>query len=435
MKKALFVFSLLFISLLVSNKAHAANVGGDMSGWLDSPNIGWVSLNCLDLEALGGEYVDICSRTGDYKVSVSSTGAITGWAWSDAVGWIKFGGLNTADMPSGGGTTKGNATINLGNGKITGWIKAVGMSASDGADGWISLSGTMNPSPDPSPSPTSNGGWTMATTSTSANFTGVAWGSDVIGWLHVSASCADCRFGDPVEPPEPVVTVECGLDGDPVENEGDHSKTFTFKATASGGTTPYEYIWSGIGDGSDTDTISVTLSPGESLAEGEVYVYAGDSDGNWSDNASCPAISVEPVTGGQVSLFISSNSNSLDDLDMYSTGFTNTTVKKGGKFSMRFIHDLLGYYECIGYVSKGGLSIDATQWPEIDAWWVQTLDQGSGRSQIKDLYNNPVPNTPEFAKGKYTFRVTCSDTRPHPTDPDITDEVYLNVVSAVEGEI
>jgi len=150
----------------------------ELSGWAWSDNIGWVSFNCADTP-------DNCA-TVDYKVSVDTNGDFYGYAWSDNIGWIDFGPL--VDFPA---DPQSGAKLVGASGKTKGWARACSVFASgcDGAlrsdgelggwDGWISMAPdtgnaygvTVDKSPDPD------------------EFVGYAWGSDVIGWL--SFSCED----------------------------------------------------------------------------------------------------------------------------------------------------------------------------------------------------------------------------------------------------
>ena len=128
-----------------------------LSGYAWSDNIGWVSLSGTN-----------------YGVSVDSSDNLSGYAWSDNIGWIQFGGLDTGSMPSGSGTQKKNAQINGNN--LKGWIRA--LSNGGGWDGWISLSGS---------------GYGVSQSPSTAALTGYAWGSTVVGWLDFSqASGPSC---------------------------------------------------------------------------------------------------------------------------------------------------------------------------------------------------------------------------------------------------
>jgi len=109
--------------------SEAQTVGYDISGWLRSDNYGWISLNSANCEAIGDPA--ICSSTGvSYGVVVNSNN-ISGWGWSEHVGWVCFGETCTGTAPSGGWV----ASLDEDTGKITGWAKILSL----GDDGWLKL--------------------------------------------------------------------------------------------------------------------------------------------------------------------------------------------------------------------------------------------------------------------------------------------------------
>ncbi len=59
----------------------SGDASGVLSGWAWSDEIGWVSFNCSDPGVCG---------TSDYKVQIDSEGNFSGWAWNDVTGWISF---------------------------------------------------------------------------------------------------------------------------------------------------------------------------------------------------------------------------------------------------------------------------------------------------------------------------------------------------------
>jgi hypothetical protein len=124
-------------------------VDTDLSGWAWSSTIGWISM----------------SGNG-YGIKINTDQTLSGYAWSDNIGWIQFGDLS--DFPSGSGTDSENA--NLSGGDLKGWAKALSADG-NGWDGWISLSGT---------------GYGVTVNNTTGNFSGWAWGSDVVGWVDFS---------------------------------------------------------------------------------------------------------------------------------------------------------------------------------------------------------------------------------------------------------
>jgi len=146
---------------------HAQSTTG-LSGYAWSDTIGWISFSC----ATGGPTGNNICATSNYAVAADTSGSLTGYAWSDNIGWIKFGGLSS--FPTGSGTTAQNAQVSGVN--VLGWARACAgtstgncstmTSRTDGWDGWIALSGT----------------WTDVTASGS-NVSGYAWGGDVVGWI------------------------------------------------------------------------------------------------------------------------------------------------------------------------------------------------------------------------------------------------------------
>jgi len=168
----LFAISPLFTTKHVS----AQSAQNQITGWMWSDTIGWISV----------------SGSGS-GLTINSDGTITGWAWSDTIGWIKFGGLS--GFPTGSGTQALNAQMN--GLTMTGWVRACGGmddirpnqtdpnnsctnaagTRSDGWDGWIYLGST---------------GHGDGITFTSGSASGYAWGSDVVGWItpyNMSISC------------------------------------------------------------------------------------------------------------------------------------------------------------------------------------------------------------------------------------------------------
>jgi len=164
----------------------AAVGSGPITGWAWSDNIGWISLNCTTGSATGGS---VCS-TSDYKLTLNTNGTVTGYAWSANIGWIQFGGLSS--LP---GSTGGQARINPAGDQLYGWARACAgttsgdcssmTSRTDGWDGWISLNCT-----------TTAGGCTESSYGVqilndafrvcNATTGSCAWGSDVVGWIDFS---------------------------------------------------------------------------------------------------------------------------------------------------------------------------------------------------------------------------------------------------------
>jgi len=158
-KYKIYLFSLIAVFFFASNFVVKTNnigvegavLGEKISGFAWSDNIGWISFNPVDY-----------GSSIDYGLNVNQdTGAISGYAWSDNIGWINFGPTSGyPGSPSSGAVLSGNALI--------GWARAINYGG--GWDGWIKLSDTT-------------AGYGVGYNSSTGDFSGYAWGSDVVGWV------------------------------------------------------------------------------------------------------------------------------------------------------------------------------------------------------------------------------------------------------------
>jgi hypothetical protein len=159
------------VSLSSARPSAAIAEGGPaLSGYAWSDNIGWISF-----------------QSTDQPVRIDETGALSGYAWSDNIGWVKFGGLSAFPNASLGG----NATLEDGL-RLKGWARACAgtragdcssmASRTDGWDGWISLAGP-------------GGSGRYGVTLSDREFSGFAWGSDVVGWVDWSGVFAESEIG------------------------------------------------------------------------------------------------------------------------------------------------------------------------------------------------------------------------------------------------
>lgn len=173
---ALFVLSSLTLSSLYGmsftgpsfappKEAHAA-ASDLLTGWMWSDNIGWISMSC--------ENQGTCS-TVDYGVRQDNSGNWTGYAWSSNVGWLQF----NAGCPSG---QPGQCSAKLTGNELRGWAKFINADNSTGWDGWLSLS-----------SKDSTSGFAYGPTGDpeSGGVNGFAWGSSVVGWTEMQ----NIKFG------------------------------------------------------------------------------------------------------------------------------------------------------------------------------------------------------------------------------------------------
>lgn len=104
----------------------------------------------------------------------SSTGALSGYAWSENYGWLSFQSADVAGCP----TAPCAPTVNLSTGAVSGWARFLAAPSSGTWTGWVHL----NPS---------NGG--VSYNLASAQFSGDAWGDSDIGWVEFcGAWTPDC---------------------------------------------------------------------------------------------------------------------------------------------------------------------------------------------------------------------------------------------------
>ncbi len=127
---------------------EAATVA-ELTGWAWSENVGWFSVNC----ATGGDSGGNICGTSNYSIDIDgATKELSGYAWSDNIGWIRFDNLLGCPDGTCDARVISNGTAD-GGWELTGWARAcsvfeVGCSGTvkpidgdelGGWDGWISL--------------------------------------------------------------------------------------------------------------------------------------------------------------------------------------------------------------------------------------------------------------------------------------------------------
>lgn len=262
---------------------------------------GWISFNCTS--DTSGTCV-----SSDYGVNVNTTtGYMTGYAWSSNYGWIKFGGFS--GFPTGSGTTADNAKIDFTGGTanarpVTGWARfcAVYVSGCSGAlvsnaisggwDGWISFSGT---------------GYGVTLNTTDNDFDGYAWGGNsgagntgknVVGWI--SFNCAN--------------TGTCGTSDYKVSYAPPNAPTLDISANpanlVSAGSTTLSWTGANITSCTASETgPSSTSWPGSRPIPPSSFVVSGLIDGTYVFTLDCTgpggsiSDSVSVIVGVGIDLF------------------------------------------------------------------------------------------------------------------------------------
>ena len=197
-----------FFSMANATPVPAASVPVPVTGYAWSETIGWIQFD----PSLGGVTLD------------NATGDLSGYAWSDNIGWVSFDATD-ATHPSAiinNITTCGSACV------VSGWARAIAAD-NNGWDGWIKMSDTAAPA------------YSVNLDKTTGNFSGWAWGSDVVGWISFSGA----GYGVTVSI---APTLNVSLSANP--SSGDAPLTSTLTATVSGtavGTINYKFDCDGDG--------------------------------------------------------------------------------------------------------------------------------------------------------------------------------------------
>jgi len=147
---ALLVAGFSFIDKVNAGASH------NVSGFAWSDNVGWISFNSFSDNSLVNYGV---------SVDINGTGDFSGYAWSDNVGWIDF-------APTSGYPEEPNHGAHLEeDDTVTGWARVLSAD-SNGWDGWIKMSDESDPK------------WAgNGVRLVGEDFIGYAWGSDVVGWI------------------------------------------------------------------------------------------------------------------------------------------------------------------------------------------------------------------------------------------------------------
>ena len=204
--------------------AHGG-AGQNVSGFAWSQTIGWISFNCLDSSGASSPQQNTCA-TADYGVNIEmSTGNFSGFAWSSSFGYINFS--PTPDAAT-GCTASPCARLDGATNNVSGWARACDvLAAADctgttmkssqalgGWDGWIKLS-------DPSWANPANYGYLGSPgvvydagghngiyfDPASSKLKGFAWGGLVVGWVDFAPVVPPGAGGVFVNLPPPGISV------------------------------------------------------------------------------------------------------------------------------------------------------------------------------------------------------------------------------------
>jgi PKD repeat protein len=200
--KKIFIIIFIVLCFFIFKNAKAATI--DLTGWAWSENVGWISFNSLNCDANGDGKSDGsppgCPPSGtpiaNYGVHLDpSTKAFSGYAWSENIGWITFNESELSGCPDGNCIAKLDPSTN----KVYGWARAYRAINPEGQtlggwDGWIKLRGFVDTNQNGIKDAGEPDYGVSFNTSTN-EFEGWAWGGNdatstaVVGWI--SFNCKD----------------------------------------------------------------------------------------------------------------------------------------------------------------------------------------------------------------------------------------------------
>lgn len=155
MNRKIFFFLIFFFFLISALSSTASAASLSVTGYAWSDTIGWIQMN----PTFGGVSLD------------DATGDLNGYAWSENIGWVWLDATDATHL-----SAKINNITTCGSSCVaSGWARAIGAD-NNGWDGWIKMSDTVAPA------------YSVNLDKVTGNFSGWAWGSDVVGWVSFSGA-------------------------------------------------------------------------------------------------------------------------------------------------------------------------------------------------------------------------------------------------------
>lgn len=267
-----------------------ADINDNVSGWIWSDNIGWISLNNI---TDGSSY--------NYGVNIDiSTGLFSGYAWSDSVGWISFNRSDTGTPPGppyDGGEDfiacldfpgVGQDCDGVVDYKVFGWARTV--NTGDGWDGWIKLRDDVV---------YADGVFLNDSTN---EFEGWAW-SDDFGWISFNCiedgTCATSDYKAEYSPPPNQPPTCTSLSALPTTGVTPLDVSFTGEGSDSDGTiVQYEFDF-GFGEGPPFPFTTFNNTADHTYNSAGTYcakLRVQDDEGAWSATpGDCPDVCAEEI--------------------------------------------------------------------------------------------------------------------------------------------
>lgn len=393
-----------FSNISFTDTAKAGNVSedDDLKGWMWADTTGWAKLNKCDL-------FPNCD-THSYGVDVSTTtGELSGQAWSDNLGWISFEQTAYADgkaCPTTGAGPKIDLTTTVTNSEgisvhpMSGCARVLsGVGRTDGWDGWISFAGTVG----------GDGEYKYANyNAQTGELVGFVWGGEPLGWFEIINA-----VGPVINPPEVVCTppaVNCspppittGVSASPSCGADGLTPTATVTYNLSTGVGPIDYnllrstddvTYTSVGTVRDSRPIVNT-----SLTALTTYYYKVEASNTYGSNGPSSRVTfVAPncspgaptVSGVSASASCASGAAIRINFTAAGTAPITSTVYRSTTNSNNFA-DYTGNE--VGNVVNGNFVVDTNVAPGSTYYYKVKAVNGAGESLPSAKVSATVPST------------------------------------------
>lgn len=269
----------------------------NMAGWAWSSNIGWISVSC-DNPGAGGCAADGGQNWGltlESPVPSELGGEpnrryISGFAWNDKIGWIKFDPEGPGDLtpdanyPSQVNTVASRTYWDLETDRVVGWARACNVFASGCTgplksnsqrgdwDGWISIGQTNSVAGGAGNTQNPYGvrvERVIRNNGINFDFKYFAWGQTVIGWMNTGGAFGiTCPPGNPLCPESQPPTVSLQADQTCIAGGAETAVRLTWQvgnnaAWCNASASPEDTEWDGSkaeANGSHQQTVGISDS-------------------------------------------------------------------------------------------------------------------------------------------------------------------------------
>ena len=262
-----FLGSLFIVAclLFVPQFVGAQTVGLSGFAWSDLPTsntevgAGWISF----------------SGPGYGVVANTSTGNLSGYAWSSTYGWLSFNSSDVSGCPS----APCQPNVNPSTGATTGWARFIAAPAGTTGvwNGWVHLTGSN---------------YAVTYSSATQQFSGYAWGQNDIGWMRWAGTAQNgspyAVTMSPLTPPDATINISVfppsaswTLNPGSINGTGNATATVTpsqagTSYTVTGGAAPSGYIFPPTITNSQGGGDTALILPNSSTTFTIIYTQAFD---------------------------------------------------------------------------------------------------------------------------------------------------------------